>query len=175
MRSLFIDYSALQRNDRQIKVRDQRQQVNYLITGQWGNQLGRISVCSIYGDELLTINQVTANKIQKFEIIQDHRLISTFKRLVYNYDRPLYLSKLHWFVWGNLKQMRYYGICFHRFIMKTSLTSEIPQFLKLQVNQSADEPLCAGLVVFLNYYATLDQKLYQKQISPELSHQNELA
>lgn len=175
MRSLFIDYSALQRNNRQIKVCDQKQQVNYLITGQWGNQLGRISVYSIYGDELLTINQVTADKIQKFEIIQDHRLISTFKRLVYNYDRPLYLSKLRWFVWGNQSKMRYYGICFRHFVMKTSLTSEIPQLLKLQVNKAADEPLCAGLIVFLNYYATLDQKIYQKQISPELNHQNELA
>lgn len=98
MRSLYINYETLRRNDSALIVRNGNHQVKYLVNGRWGNQLGKITVNSLYGDELLAINQLTAGKIQRFEITCDHHQISTFRRVLNNYDHPLYLKKLHWLI-----------------------------------------------------------------------------
>ena len=84
MRSLYINYETLRRNDSALIVRYGNHQVKYLVNGRWGNQLGKITVNSLYGDELLAINQLTAGKIQRFEITCDHHQIPTFRRVLNN-------------------------------------------------------------------------------------------
>lgn len=106
MRSLYINYETLRRNDSALIVRNCNHQVKYLVNGRWGNQLDKITVNSLYGDELLAINQLTAGKIQRFEITCDHHQISTFRRVLNNYDHPLYLKKLHWLIWGNQRDRK---------------------------------------------------------------------
>lgn len=177
MRSLYINYEAFRRNDSQLIVRNRHHQVKYLINSRWGNQLGKIIISSLNGDELLTINQLTTGKVQKFEIRQGHCQISTFRRILNNYDRPLYLKKIHWLIWGNQHQLKYRIIDFQHMVMKSTVTTKIPRSLKLSINQCENEPLCVGMIALLNYWATLNDQVSSHPFSTVLNHrnQNELA
>lgn len=175
MRSVYINYEALRRNDSQLIVRNENHQVQYLITGRWGNQLGKITVNSLYGDELLAINQLSAGKIEHFEIIQDHHQISTFCRILNNYDHPLYLKKLHWLVWGNQRQLKYRAIQLQHLIMKTEVTPSIPHLLKIEVNHVEDEPIVVGIIILLNYWELLDEQVLSNDFLTVHRRQNELA
>ena len=177
MRSLYINYETLRRNDSALIVRNGNHQVKYLVNGRWGNQLGKITVNSLYGDELLAINQLTAGKIQRFEITCDHHQISTFRRVLNNYDHPLYLKKLHWLIWGNQRQLKYRAFELHRPVMKTQITQTVPKLLEIKVNRQADEPIVCGVITLLNYWALLDEQLLNPDLTKlfRQNHQNELA
>lgn len=173
MRFLYINYETLRRNDSALIVRNCNHQVKYLVNGHWGNQLGKITVNSLYGDELLAINQLTASKIQRFEIVCDHHQISTFRRILNNYDYPLYLKKLHWLIWGNQRQFKYHAFELHRSVMKTEITTTVPKMLKIKINRQADEPIVCGIIALLNYWALYDERLLDPDLPPLLHRQNQ--
>lgn len=172
MRSLFISYEAFQRNDTQLLVRNQSRKVEYIIN----RQIGQIIVTTLFGDELLRIRPFKDGQIQRFEIIRENHQISTFWRISENDRTPLYLTKLHWLVWGNRNRVKYRIIQFHHSILSTEITTEIPHLIKFKIRHRDDEPLCVGIMAFINYWATLSNPLQnQKVILQSNTQSNELA
>lgn len=169
MRSLFISYEAFQRNDIQLLVRNQSRKVEYIIN----RQAEQIIVTSLFGDELLRITPLNKRQVQRFEVIRENQQISTFWRFSESDRTPLYLTRLHWLVWGRRARLKYQIIQFHHLILTTEVTPNIPRLVKFKIRHHCDEPLCVGMIAFLNYWATISEPLRDQGITLQSTTQSD--
>ena len=65
---------------------------------------------------------------------------------------------------------------FHHPILTTEITTEIPRLIQFKIHHHSDEPLCVGIIAFLNYWATISEPLENQEVTLQSATQsNELA
>lgn len=173
MRALYINQETLTANST-LTVRNQNNNIKYLITGRWGIKHSGFSVNDVYGNELAKIIQTKTGMMPEFTIFQNHQPVCKFVRPLNSTSEFFYLPQLHWIVIGNLKKMKYRILKFNNRIMTTKLTTGFPRQLIVSIDTCKHEPLCLCLIAILNYWAQnksyhLIHPLIHKELGNEMA------
>lgn len=154
MRKLYVKHQDANNKGATI-VHDDFNNSCYLMVGKWGIRHDALSVYSTDGQLLTEIKQTSVGIFPKFDIFFNGQKIGSISKTFGLIHEFMYVSKLKWFITGNLRTGLHHVYSGRKPIMKLVCGTT---YNELTITTEATEPVCICIAAILDHWSKKNSK-----------------
>ncbi|AMV60006.1 Hypothetical protein ADU72_1654 [Pediococcus damnosus] len=154
MRRLYVKHQDA-KNKGATVIYDDYNNPCYLMVGKWGIRHDALSVYSTDGELLAEIKQVAVGLFPKFDIFFNGQKIGSISKTFGLIHEFMYVSKLKWFITGNLRTGLHHVYSGRKQIMKLICGNT---YNELTITSEATEPVCICIAAILDRWSKRNGK-----------------